>query len=149
MYSNKDVILNNKFFMIQRIQSVYLILIVFINIIYVVSINNFQDINFPKISIELKQIFSFCIYIVISILLPLTSLFLYKYRNRQLILNKINILIQLIFLLIVLYNTFKNTTIISFDFFYFVVSFNIIFMILANYGIMKDENLIKSLDRFR
>jgi magnesium-transporting ATPase (P-type) len=126
--------------MIQRIQSVYLILIVFINIIYIVSINNFQNINFPKISIEFKQIFSFCIYIVISILLPLTSLFLYKYRNRQLVINKINILIQLIFLLIVLYNTFKNTTIISFDFFYFVVSFNIIFMILANYGINKDEN---------
>lgn len=135
--------------MIQRIQSIYLILIVFINIIYMVSVNNFQNISFPKISVEFTQIFSFCLYIVISILLPLTSLFLYKYRNRQLVINKINILIQLIFLLNVLHNTFKDRTIISFDFFYFVVSFNIIFIILANYGIMKDENLIKSLNRFR
>lgn len=135
--------------MIQRIQSVYLILIVFVNIIYIVFVHNFQGINFPKILTESTQIFSIQAYIIISILFPLTSLFLYKYRNRQLVINKINILIQLIFLLIVLYNTFKNTTIISFDFFYFVVSFNIIFMILANYGIMKDENLIKSLDRFR
>ena len=135
--------------MIQRIQSVYLILIVFVNIIYIVSVDNFQGINFPKILTESTQIFSIQAYIIISILFPLTSLFLYKYRNRQLFLNRLNILIQLIFLLFIFYITFKNKTIISFNFFYVILSFNIISIILANYGIIKDENLIKSLDRFR
>lgn len=135
--------------MIQRIQSVYLILIVFINIIYIVSVDNFQGINFPKILTESTQIFSIQAYIIISILFPLISLFLYKYRNHQLFLNRLNILIQLIFLLFIFYITFKNKTIISFNFFYVILSFNITSMILANYGIIKDENLIKSLDRFR
>ena len=135
--------------MIQRIQSVYLILIVFVNIIYIVSVDNFQGINFPKILTESTQIFSIQAYIIISILFPLTSLFLYKYRNRQLFLNRLNILIQLIFLLFIFYITFKNKIIISFNFFYIILSFNITSMILANYGIIKDENLIKSLDRFR
>lgn len=135
--------------MIQRIQSVYLILIVFVNIIYIVSVDNFQGINFPKILTESTQIFSIQAYIIISILFPLISLFLYKYRNRQLFLNRLNILIELIFLLFIFYITFKNKTIISFNFFYVILSFNIISMILANYGIIKDENLIKSLDRFR
>ena len=135
--------------MIQRIQSVYLILIVFVNIIYIVSVDNFQGINFPKILTESRQIFSIQAYIIISILFPLISLFLYKYRNHQLFLNRLNILIQLIFLLFIFYITFKNKTIISFNFFYVILSFNITSMILANYGIIKDENLIKSLDRFR
>ena len=135
--------------MIQRIQSVYLILIVFVNIIYIVSVDNFQGINFPKILTESRHIFSIQAYIIISILFPLISLFLYKYRNHQLFLNRLNILIQLIFLLFIFYITFKNKTIISFNFFYVILSFNITSMILANYGIIKDENLIKSLDRFR
>jgi hypothetical protein len=143
MYLYKNVILHKQIYMIQRVQSIYLLLVIFINVVYKVFIDNCLSIHFPVDLIMTNWILSIYIYMIPTVLISLISLFSYKHRNRQLILNRVNILFQLILLVSFFYK------LIGFDLFYIVLLFNIVLIILANYGIIKDENLIKSLDRFR
>ena len=139
----KNVILHKQIYMIQRVQSIYLLLVVFINVVYKVVIDNCLSIHFPEYLIMTNWILSIYIYMIPTVLISLISLFSYKHRNRQLILNRVNILFQLILLVSFFHK------LIGFDLFYIVLLFNIALIITANYGIIKDENLIKSLDRFR
>ena len=83
------------------------------------------------------------VYLIPTILISLTSLLLYKYRTRQLLLNRLNIFFQLLLLA----SSFDN--LISFNIFYILLLINLVLINLANYGIKKDENLIKSIDRLR
>ena len=132
-----------RFFMIQRIQSIYLLLIIIINIIYKLFSNYFSIINFPGYSMFSNWISSIYVYLIPTIIISLISLLSYKNRTRQLILNRINYSFQLILLVC----SFDN--LISFNMFYVVLLINIILVKMANYGIKKDDNLIKSIDRLR
>ena len=129
--------------MIQRVQSIYLILVILINVICKIFENNFSGIVFlEKLNISnLSLLIDMCI--IPTIIISLISLFFYKNRNIQLILNRINILFQLIVLVFFMYN------LIHFNLFYIMLLINIGLIVLSNLGIIKDNKLIKSLDRFR
>ncbi|MDG2371157.1 MAG: DUF4293 family protein [Flavobacteriaceae bacterium] len=129
--------------MIQRIQSVYLLLIIIVNVIYKLILNTFSNIIFPGYSMISNWTSSVYVYLIPTILISLTSLLLYKYRTRQLLLNRLNIFFQLLLLA----SSFDN--LISFNIFYILLLINLVLINLANYGIKKDENLIKSIDRLR
>ena len=139
----KNVILIKIIFMIQRIQSVYLLLIIVANLIYKLFINYSSDFVFPGYTLMANWISSIYIYLIPTIMISLVSLLLYKNQNIQLILNRVNLLFQLIFLA----SSFDN--LMSFNTFYMILIFNIVFIYLANSGIKKDKKLIKSLDRIR
>ena len=139
----KNVILIKIIFMIQRIQSVYLLIIIVANLIYKLFLNNFSDFVFPGFTLMANWISSIYVYLVPTIMISLVSLLLYKNQNIQLILNRVNLLFQLIFLA----SSFDN--LMSFNTFYMILIFNIVFIYLANSGIKKDKKLIKSLDRIR
>ena len=139
----KNVILIKIIFMIQRIQSVYLLLIIVANLIYKLLLNNLSDYIFPGYTLMANWISSIYVYLVPTIMISLVSLLLYKNQNIQLILNRVNLLFQLIFLA----SSFDN--LMSFNTFYMILIFNIVFIYLANSGIKKDKKLIKSLDRIR
>lgn len=127
--------------MIQRVQNLYLFLIIFLNTIYcILNLSGF--IFFPSITL-----FSFVnIFFYLSILFSLTflSLIFYKRRTKQLFFNKINLIFNFILLLLL-----SIDNLFSFDFLYIIFIFNLFLLIISNKGIKKDEDLIQSIDRIR
>ena len=140
---NNLILLKLILIMIQRVQSIYLTLVVLINISYLVYVEFFSSFHFPLNSILLSSNLSIFLYLIPTLVISVISLFSYKKRNRQLILNKLNLMCQFIFLFILIYNQIK------FGIFYILLILNITLIIVANNGIKSDENLIKSLNRFR
>ena len=143
MYSHKNVILHKQFYMIQRVQSVYLLLVILINVVYKIFEGNLLGIVFPEQLIISNYIISIYTCIIPTILISLISLFSFRRFNLQLNLNRINILFQLILLASFMYN------LIHFNLFHIILLLDIVLIVLSNYGIIKDINLIKSSDRFR
>ena len=142
--------------MIQRIQSIYLLLVIFLSIgapfffkLWVEADNEvfaFDLFAYESILYKLVPI-SF----IISALLALITIFRYNDRQQQFVLGRIIILINL-FLLGILIYLFLN---IPGEIFsekgigMFIPSIVILFSVLANKAIRKDENLVKSVDRLR
>ena len=139
----KKLILLKKLFMIQRIQSLYLLLVILLSfIVLYVSLNS-------PLGIELNSFFKdlygfYCIPI-----LGFISLFIFRRRKIQSIICLILILLNLIVLLIYISKIFEGdlNTII---FIILVSSFvECILLLLARRAINKDEKLVSSIDRIR
>ncbi len=142
--------------MIQRIQSVYLLLVIFLSIgapfffkLWVEADNEvFAFDLFAYESILYKLV---PISIIISALLALITIFRYNDRQQQFVLGRIIILINLFLLGILIYLSLN----IPGEIFsekgigMFIPSIVILFSVLANKAIRKDENLVKSVDRLR
>jgi hypothetical protein len=88
---------------------------------------------------------------IISALLALITIFRYNDRQQQFVLGRIIILINLFLLGILIYLSLN----IPGEIFsekgigMFIPSIVILFSVLANKAIRKDENLVKSVDRLR
>ena len=126
--------------MIQRIQNLYLLIICLVNLIYFIlsiygfdTFPNFTLFSFIDLPFYLTSIFSFVII----------SLFLYKNRNKQLLCNRVNIFFNLLMLI------FSLDQLITLNHLYFIIISNLFFLMQANKGIKKDEEIINSIDRIR
>jgi len=142
--------------MIQRIQSIYLLLVIFLSIgapfflkLWVEADNEvFAFDLFAYESILYKLV---PISIIISALLALITIFRYNDRQQQFVLGRIIILINLFLLGILIYLSLN----IPGEIFsekgigMLIPSIVILFSVLANKAIRKDENLVKSVDRLR
>ncbi len=142
--------------MIPRIQSIYLLLVIFLSIgapfffkLWVEADNEvfaFDLFAYESILYKLVPI-SF----IISALLALITIFRYNDRQQQFVLGRIIILINLFLLGILIYLSLN----IPGEIFsekgigMFIPSIVILFSVLANKAIRKDENLVKSVDRLR
>ena len=142
--------------MIQRIQSIYLLLVIFLSI---------GATFFLKLWVEAdNEVFAFDLFayesilyklvpisFIISALLALITIFRYNDRQQQFVLGRIIILINLFLLGILIYLSLN----IPGEIFsekgigMFIPSIIILFAVLANKAIRKDENLVKSVDRLR
>lgn len=151
--------------MIQRIQTIYLLLtaicmgltVFFPFSSYVVGENTI-DFNAFGFMLANKQVAFMPLYpiLISSTLFALVSIFLYKARNRQLMINKINYLLILlvIVLMFIDFGTLdkalgENQTKVSYGIGMFLPITALVLNFLANRGIKNDEKLIKSLDRLR
>lgn len=143
--------------MIQRIQTLYLFVAAILagGLIFAFSLwkeNELVVYAFDLLSSEntlLKIVpFSF----IGSAVLSFVAIFLFKNRQLQFVLNRLNILINLILLGVLIYYLLMlpGETIVSEKgigiFIPFVV---VLLLVLANKAIHKDENLVKSVDRLR
>ena len=131
--------------MIQRIQSIYLL------IISLISISSY--LIFPKLNFTLNDL-SFMNYFVIPYLclgfvVSFFNIFLFKNRVFQLILNKIHLFIHLLVLIIFSYLIYQKK--INYPEIQWIITpiLSAIFLLLANKGIKSDEDLIRSVDRLR
>lgn len=136
--------------MIQRIQTVFMLIVALImGSLYVwfpVVKNNVGDLLFQK-----KEPLFF-ILIFISIVLVIISILNYKKRQHQFVLNRLNILTNLTLLGVFVYRslTVSGETLISEKGIgMFLPILSIVFLVLANRSIKKDEDLVKSVDRLR
>jgi len=144
--------------MIQRIQSLYLVLVVVVSAILTqfLSLWKWKDavsyyIN-DAFSQSNKILLSISIAFYIVAIAAVVSLFLFKNRKLQFVINRVTILINLflvgaiVFLLLTLSgeNQISEKGIGS-----FLPIINIVLLVLANKAIKKDEELVKSVDRIR
>lgn len=173
LFTNKKefISLTNQLIMIQRIQTIFLLLvIIFITLSISLPIafySNFiqgQQFNYSVIGYlhptgSLTAGFSSIPLLlcgVISILLALTAIFTYKKRRFQFNVSGINILVILFYIGIIIYyfsdvitGTVTNDVKVSLKVPIVFPIIALIFNILAMLSIKKDDNLIKSLDRLR
>ena len=131
--------------MIQRIQTVFLIInFFFLSILYFFLPLDFFDFNIFNFNTLIEVKF----YIILCGLLTFLSVLLFKKRTKQLLINKVQIFLHIIYSIIIVIdfivykssNSFINIL---------IPTFCLIFIFLANKFIKRDEDLIKSIDRIR
>ncbi|ALU74228.1 DUF4293 domain-containing protein [Tenacibaculum finnmarkense] len=145
--------------MIQRKQSIYLLIAVLISagLTTCCSLWANNQVNTPVYIIDLFSGASFLekatpVLFFISALLSAVTLFLFKNRELQFVLGRVNILINFFLLGILIYlsQTLSGEAAVSEKgigmFFPILV---ILLLVLANKAIKKDEDLVKSVDRLR
>jgi len=136
--------------MLQRIQTIYLLIAAGISagLIFVFNlwINTDEVILFAKDEMLYLSMF------LGSAALSLISIFRYKDRKSQFVLGRLNIILNFILLGLFVYRsqTLSGETDVSEKGIGILLPiFSIVFLVLANKAIKKDEDLVKSVDRLR
>jgi len=136
--------------MLQRIQTVYLVLVFIASAVlpYV----------FPLWKIDGKE-FMFnkeILYVILfglSTALTAISIISYNKRQHQFVLNRLNMILNLILLGLFVTRSLNlsggTATVSEKGIGMFLPIFSIVFLVLANKAIKKDEDLVKSVDRLR
>ena len=136
--------------MIQRIQTVYLFIVVLIAAIVPFWVNLWSDANGNEIYAQNEILISGAFYI--SAILALVAILLFKNRKNQFVLNRLNLLINLILLGFFVYRSLNlsgETEVSEKGIGMLIPVISIVFLVLANRAIKKDEDLVKSVDRLR
>jgi hypothetical protein len=144
--------------MIQRIQSVYLLLATFLSVGLIFIVNLWTTIAGDKFfvlnafSSSNFLVKSIAVLFFVSGLLSFITIFLFKNRKLQFVMGRIIILINFILLGILVYfsqNLSGEIKISEKGIGLLIPIITIIVITLANKAIKKDEDLVKSVDRLR
>ena len=138
--------------MIQRIQSIYLFLsVVAVGLLYFFTLWVSSNLNLTPIGVA-NSGFLMGLWLVMLVTQTI-SIFLYKNRKRQLMLVRGNIAINVVFIVAVLALAGMQESLSNFPHDHrpeLVLPFiSIIFLMLANKNIKKDDELIRSMNRLR
>lgn len=90
--------------------------------------------------------------IFLSVILSIISIFSFKKRQTQFVLNRLNIISNFVLLGVFVYRslTLSGETLVSEKGIgVFIPIISIVFLVLANRAIKRDEDLVKSVDRLR
>ncbi|MEW4922579.1 DUF4293 domain-containing protein [Algibacter sp. 2305UL17-15] len=136
--------------MLQRIQSVYLLLaaICSLGLIFVVHLWITND----GVVVFAKDELPYFVAFVVSGILSLVAIFLFKNRKLQFVLGRLNIILNFFLLGFFVYlslNVSGETVVSEKGIGMFLPIISIVFLALANKAIKKDEDLVKSVDRLR
>jgi hypothetical protein len=143
--------------MIQRIQTVYLLLASIISGVLIFFFNLWKSFEKNIFALDLIDNESYVLKLIpvlflISAILAFVAVFLFKNRKLQFVIGRLTILVNLI-LLGVLINvslTLPGEAAVSEKGIgMFVPILAILLLVLANKAIKKDEDLVKSVDRLR
>ena len=143
--------------MIQRIQTIYLFLasIVSGGLIFVFNLWVTIKEKIFVVDLFLKEVLTFKlipIMFIISAILSLVTIFLYKDRKLQFVIGRVIILINLFLLILLIYLSLTlsgETSVSEKGIGMFLPILAILLIVLANKAIKKDEDLVKSVDRLR
>ncbi len=137
--------------MIQRIQSIYLAIAAILSGSLPFLLKMWDIEANKEYSTPFTETQYILIAFIISAILSLTSIFMYKKRKSQFIINRLNIILNFILLAVFVYGSLttpgevqsseKGVGILP------IIS--IVLLVLANKAIKKDEDLVKSVDRLR
>lgn len=141
---------NVAFAMIQRIQTVYLILVALLMVTLYIW--------FPVLQNEAGEVvmdrsdFMVMIPIFGAIALALISILNFKKRQLQFVINRLNIILNFVLLGVFVYRSLSvsGETLVSMKGIGVLIPvISIVFLVLANKAIKRDEDLVKSVDRLR
>lgn len=131
--------------MLFRIQTLYMLFASIVPIIWIYS-------NPSASLLDLLHLLSFLFLLFVSSLLSIISVFFYKKRLIQIILIKINILLNIFLLGVELYDAlFSSRGYEKYNVVYTIIAsvLIIVLLLLANRAIYRDEQLVRSIDRLR
>jgi len=136
--------------MIQRIQTIYLLLVVLASgvIPFVVP----YGVDKSGVDIFALDTISVLALFIGSTILAAIAIFLFKNRKLQFVLGRLNIILNFILLGLFVYwsLTISGETHVSEKGIGMIIPvISIVLLVLANKAIKKDENLVKSVDRLR
>ena len=143
--------------MIQRIQTVYLLLASIISGVLIFVFNLWKSIGKNIFALDLIDNESYVLKLIpvlflISAILAFVAVFLFKNRKLQFVIGRLTILVNLI-LLGVLINVSLTlpgeASVSEKGIGMFIPILAILLLVLANKAIKKDEDLVKSVDRLR
>ena len=143
--------------MIQRIQSVYLLLASVITGVLIFVFNLWTSISKDIFAIDLLNRESYLlksipVLFLVSAILAFVAIFLYKNRKLQFVIGRLAILVNLILLGLLIYVSLTlpgEVSISEKGIGMFIPIIAILLIVLANKAIKKDEDLVKSVDRLR
>ena len=137
--------------MIQRIQTIYLFLAfvvtgILLFFIPLWTISNDKDFYFMQSEV-------YTILLGLSTTLSVLSILSYKKRQNQFVIGRLNIILNLILLGLFVYRSLnlsgETPAVSEKGIGMFLPVIAIVFLVLANKAIKKDEDLVKSVDRLR
>ncbi len=136
--------------MIQRIQSIYLLLTAIIagGLPFVFNLWKTTD----GTIVFAKDIMFVIAAFLISATISIISIFMFKNRKLQFVLNRLNIILNFILLIVFVYcsiTTSGENEISEKGVGMILPIVSIVLLVLANKAIKKDEDLVKSVDRLR
>jgi hypothetical protein len=136
--------------MLQRIQTIYLLIsgVISGGLIFVFHLWT----NENDVPVFAKDNITYLVLFLGSALLSIISIFKYKKRQTQFVLGRLNIILNFILLGLFVYLLLISSgesQISEKGVGIFIPIFSIVFLVLANKAIKKDEDLVKSVDRLR
>ena len=137
--------------MLQRIQTIYLLIAMIISggLIFVFNLWT----NTENVAIFAKDELLYLAMFLGSAVLAMISIFVFKNRQLQFVLGRLNIILNFILLGLFVYRSLSlsgGTSDVSEKGIGIALPvFSIVFLVLANKAIKKDEDLVKSVDRLR
>jgi hypothetical protein len=143
--------------MIQRIQTIYLMLAAAVSggLIFIFSLWNTIKQKIFVVDLFSKEVITLKIIplmFISSAVLSLIAIFLFKDRKLQFVMGRIIILINLFLLVLLIYLSLTlsgEASVSEKGIGMFLPILAILFIVLANRAIKKDEDLVKSVDRLR
>ncbi|MDX1365167.1 DUF4293 domain-containing protein [Arenibacter latericius] len=136
--------------MIQRIQTVYLIVVILLGAVLPFFVNLWSDAAGNEIYADNAVFISIVFYG--SAVLALMAILMYKNRKNQFVMNRLNMILNLFLLGFFVYRSLNlsgETSVSEKGIGMLIPVFSIVFLVLANRAIKKDEDLVKSVDRLR
>ena len=136
--------------MIQRIQTVYLIIVAFLGGLLPFWLNLWSDTSGNEIFAKNELMVSVVFYA--SAAIAIIAIVLFKNRKNQFVINRLNIILNLFLLGFFVYRSLNlsgENNISEKGIGMLLPVFSIVFLVLANRAIKRDEDLVKSVDRLR
>lgn len=136
--------------MVQRIQTVYMLLVMVLSLLAIFSFSVWTDAS--KTPVLARSIPVLWVSFSAVAVLAFYSLFNFKKRQLQFVINRINLLINLFLLGFFAYRSLNlsgEAQVSEKGIGMLIPIFSIVLLVLANKAIKKDEALVKSADRLR
>ena len=136
--------------MLQRIQTIYLLLAAFTSGGLIFFLELWE--TSAGESVYAQDVTTAITLFLISALISIVTIFLFRNRKLQFVLGRINIILNLILLGLFVYWSLSvsgETTVSEKGIGMLIPVISIVFIVLANKAIKKDEDLVKSADRLR
>ncbi len=135
--------------MIQRIQTLYLMVVALLAAVLPFFLNLWLE---GEVAIYAQDELLISIAFYVIAILAVLAVFLYKKRQNQFVVNRLNMILNLFLLGFFVYRSLNlsgGTAVSEKGIGMLIPVFSIVFLVLANRAIKKDEDLVKSVDRLR
>ncbi len=136
--------------MIQRIQSVFLLIVALLSGLVPLWLPLWNTMDNDAFYAHQDVMISIIFYSIAA--LALISIFLFKNRKNQFVINRLNLILSLFLLGFFVYRSLNlsgEALVSEKGIGMLIPVFSIVFLVLANRAIKKDEDLVKSVDRLR
>ncbi|MEA1785104.1 DUF4293 domain-containing protein [Arenibacter sp. GZD96] len=136
--------------MIQRIQTLYLVVVIVLGAVLPFWLHLWYDASGNEIFSQKEVLISVAFYA--TAVLALVAILGFKNRKNQFVINRVNLIVNLFILGFFVYRSLNlsgETVVSEKGIGMLIPVVSIVFLVLANRAIKQDEDLVKSADRLR